>query len=162
MVSLLQVEQERETRTTERIQNREVVASFFFFLSGETSYSKSWWENPKQNPWIQDLNHLGGKESQWKRKLASMCSLDKPSHRHCFWSQTPRGTKVLFFSEAVVRVRVGREMRQGTEQDRLEELCEGAGRGQRGRQLLQGTDPVPEFSRYLYVGYFRAASHPVM
>ena len=44
MVSLLQVEQERETRTTERIQNREVVASFFFFffLSGETSYSKSW------------------------------------------------------------------------------------------------------------------------
>ena len=91
-----------------------------------------------------------------------MCSLDKPSHRHCFWSQTPRGTKVLFFSEAVVRVRVGREMRQGTEQDRLEELCEGAGRGQRGRQLLQGTDPVPEFSRYLYVGYFRAASHPVM
>ena len=32
MASLLQVEQERETRTTERIQNREVVASFFFFF----------------------------------------------------------------------------------------------------------------------------------
>lgn len=32
MASLLQVEQERETRTIERIQNREVLASFFFFF----------------------------------------------------------------------------------------------------------------------------------